>query len=40
VGSPGSPLDYEIVWDVVRNKIPALVEGVRRIVEAEENPEH
>ncbi len=33
-------VDYEIVWDVVRNKIPTLAESVRRIIEAEENPEH
>ncbi len=28
-------VDYEIVWDVVVNKIPALSHAIRRIIEAE-----
>ncbi len=28
-------VDYEIVWDVVVNKIPSLSQGIRRIIEAE-----
>ncbi|HEY75732.1 MAG TPA: DUF86 domain-containing protein [Thermoflexia bacterium] len=28
-------VDYEIVWDVVMNKIPALSHAIRQIIEAE-----
>src|SRR5687768_14833025 len=31
-------VDYELVWDVVQNKIPALHRDIQQILEAEENP--
>ncbi|RME43155.1 MAG: DUF86 domain-containing protein [Caldilineae bacterium] len=32
-------VDYEIVWDVVTNKIPVLFQVIRRIIEAESTGE-
>lgn len=29
-------IDYDIVWDVVKNKIPLLLKNVRQILESEE----
>lgn len=33
-------VDYEIVWDVVRNKVPALRQDLERILTLERPPRH
>lgn len=32
-------IDYEIVWDVVKNKLPGIRPGIERILSEIENPE-
>ncbi|WP_082670999.1 HepT-like ribonuclease domain-containing protein [Chloracidobacterium thermophilum] len=32
-------VDYDIIWDVVMNKMPALHQAIRQIVEAEKLPQ-